>query len=157
MNSNPFSLEKSISLPIGSVRASDYTRDNIYIEKINKIKNDFDIESFKTHWVVCVAGNMTTLACMILELEGFSEKIHGKKFKIETIQEFCEKIRGLGPDEILKLYPYIEKRALTIVGGTQVILSLIEVMGIKEIEISIFGLRHGTLYEGKIDERFRTS
>jgi len=154
---DPFKIETTISLPMGSVRGTDWIRDDDFTNKTNEIVKKFDINSFKTQNLLCVAGSMTSLGGMIKGLSTFeSDSINGAKINFDKFCNFVDKISHINSDSLLKQYPFLGKRARTIVAGAQVAKVMGQNLKIESMEISTYGLRYGTLIQGVIDERFLT-
>mgnify|MGYP001438253593 CR=1 FL=1 len=65
MNLNPFKIVETISLPVGSVRATDWTKKGEFEDKMQAILSP-DLSSYHTETLICVAGSMTALASMYL-------------------------------------------------------------------------------------------
>ena len=105
--------------------------------------------------MIGVAGTVTSLAAMMLELDSYSDKeVKGKIFEIGFLQDFVRKLENMSPDEILKKYPVAGKRSTTIVGGSKVTLAICEKLGMEKLYISTYGLRFGTIIENEIDQKF---
>ena len=60
-------------------------------------------------------------------------------------------------EELLVEYPFLGKRVYTIEGGLKVLIAFLEKLLIKEVIVSTYGLRYGTLIAGKIEDHFRGS
>ncbi|MDC1175295.1 hypothetical protein OAT67_07855 [Bacteriovoracaceae bacterium] len=155
VRTNPFSIKETISLPMGSVRATDWLQEGIYDQKFEAIKEKFDIDSFKTEHLICVAGSMTALGGMIKGLTSFDkDEIQGAKISMSEFDNFLKSILKCDAEELKKQYPFLGKRAPYIQGGAIVGKTLADILGVKTFEISTLGLRYGTIFSGGIDERF---
>jgi exopolyphosphatase/guanosine-5'-triphosphate,3'-diphosphate pyrophosphatase len=151
----PYTFKKYISLPIGSVRATDWIEAGTFDENIKSVFDNFDIHNFISDEVIGVAGTVTSLAAMMLELDEYSDKeVMGKIFGAHFLQEFVKNLEKMTPDEILKKYPVAGKRSSTIVGGSKVILELCQRLKVEKLFISTYGLRFGTIIEDEIEKRF---
>jgi exopolyphosphatase/guanosine-5'-triphosphate,3'-diphosphate pyrophosphatase len=149
----PFCVESSFSLPIGSVRTRDLMKANLYQEYFNK-NLALDIP-LKTTEVVAVAGTMTTVAAMIFSPQEFdSKKIHNVRITSDQLTHFYEEINELSESDLLKKYPVVGKRANVIQFGLKAVNDLAYHFKIKSFIISCYGLRFGTLFQGEIDEQF---
>lgn len=155
VKTKPFSVESSISLPIGSVRCTDWLKEKIFDQKVEEIFNNFDVSPYQTTHLLCVAGSMTSLGSMIKGLTKYdSDQVNGTRISFQDFLKFTEKIKKRTPTELLLKFPFLGKRSKSIVGGAY----LGEVMGaalkVDTFEISTLGLRYGTITAGGIDERF---
>jgi exopolyphosphatase / guanosine-5'-triphosphate,3'-diphosphate pyrophosphatase len=153
---NPFSVVDSISLPFGSVRATDWINEGIFEEKMLSIINSSRLNEFKTEHLFCVAGSMTSLGGMIKGLKEFDpSEVNGTQVEFSQFLTFKEKINSATADQLVSEFPFLGKRAKSIVGGARLGEMVGKVLGIKTFEISTLGLRYGTLFAGEIDERYR--
>lgn len=150
----PFKIISTISLPVGSVRATDWKRENIFEEKMKKILSG-DIKDYKTKSLLCVAGSMTSLASMYLGLKVFDDKaIDGLDIKFSIFREFVSDLQKTNVDNLLLLFPFLGKRAPMISAGALAAKMIGENLGVEKINISTRGLRYGVLIKGDIDEQF---
>ena len=152
---NPFQLDSSISLSVGSVRGQEWIDDNVFEKKLSQLIENENLCEYKCDRAVFVAGTMTTIAGMIKEITKFkASDINGQVIPKAKFQQFVERVSQLSPAQILERYPLAGKRSYTISSGARIIMRLLDVLNIQELEISTLGLRHGTLIEGVINERF---
>jgi exopolyphosphatase/guanosine-5'-triphosphate,3'-diphosphate pyrophosphatase len=152
---DPFSIEKTISLPIGSVRGTDWLRDGSFDKKVNELCNNYPLQNYETDTLICVAGSMTSLATMLKELSSFNASaINGEKFGYDTFCQFVDKIKPMHPEKLLEKYPFLGKRSRTIYAGAEVAKAMGRSLNINSMQISTYGLRYGTLIQGEIDGRF---
>lgn len=157
VKSEPFEVCDSISLPFGSVRATDWISQGCFDSKMNAIIGESRLSEFKTKHLFCVAGSMTSLGGMIKGLKEFNPtEVNGTKISFSEFLGFKNKINEATPDKLVEEYPFLGKRARSIAGGARLGEKVGSVLGIETFEISTLGLRYGTLYAGGIDERFRT-
>lgn len=157
-HSHPFKYLSSVSLPLGSVRATGWLKTGEFDKKTTEIFDEFNnISNYQTSKLVCVAGTMTSLGAMMEGLSDFEEKkVNGLNFSFLDFGHFVQKLKRYSPQEILESYPFLGKRAESIVGGALVAYRLCEKLGVEDIEISTLGLRHGTLMnEGEVETRFK--
>lgn len=156
VSSQPFEIIDSISLPFGSVRATDWINEGIFEEKMNEIISKSRLIDFKTDHLFCVAGSMTSLGGMIKGLKEFNpDEVNGTKVSFDQFLEFKDKINNAAPEALDLKYPFLGKRARSIVGGARLGEKVGNLLGIHTFEISTLGLRYGSVYAGEIDERFR--
>ncbi|MAF77355.1 MAG: hypothetical protein CME60_04280 [Halobacteriovoraceae bacterium] len=156
VKAHPFSIIDSISLPFGSVRATDWIEEGIFEERMNSIINESRLKDFSTEHLFCVAGSMTSLGGMIKGLKEFDpNEVNGTKISFQEFLNFKEKIKSTTSDNLRQKYPFLGKRANSIRGGAMLGEKVGNFLGITTFEISTLGLRYGTLFAGEIDERFR--
>ncbi|MBT7608588.1 MAG: hypothetical protein HN576_02455 [Bacteriovoracaceae bacterium] len=154
---SPFEIKSSLSLPLGSVRGQDWIDKKILREKVEEIFRTWDLTPYHHHSPIFVAGTMTSIACVMKSLNTFdAEEINGQVFSLENFNDSIQKISEDTHEELLSKYPYLGKRARTIAAGGLIIKSLCEQLNVQKLEISTSGLRHGTLFEGVINDGFIT-
>ena len=151
---NPFSIIKSISLGVGSVRATDWKRENLFESKMNELFRH-DLTDYSTKNLICVAGSMTALASMYKGHKEFDDKsIDGFKINFNEYKNFVSDLEKTNVDNLLLLFPFLGKRAPMVAGGARVAELFGSRLGIETMTISTRGLRYGTLYKGAIDDKF---
>ena len=152
---NPFEIISSISLPLGSVRATDWLKTSSFELNLHKIFNENKIESYITEEIICVAGTMTSLGAMLKGLKNYRDKlIDGYEFSFNSFEKIISKLNKMEPLQILKEFPVIGKRFETVTGGGIVGVEIGKKLNVKRVIISTRGLRYGTLIGGVIDEQF---
>ena len=156
VETSPYQLHHTCSLPIGSVRGTDFISTGIFEEKVDAIFRDSDLSSYTTPRLYCVAGTMTSLAAMIKGHKTFEESaVDGLEITFSELGHFYERIKKKASNDLNNEYPYLGKRAKTIVGGCRVAKVFCEKLKTESLIISKSGLRYGTLMAGDIHERFR--
>lgn len=154
INTNPFKIEKSISLPVGSVRATDWKNKNEFDSKIYDILSP-DLSEYNTDTLVCVAGSMTALASMYLGQREYSDtRIEGMSISFKSFQDFARDLQNTTVENLLMLFPFLGKRAPMVGAGSHVAEIIGSKLKIDLIKISTRGLRYGTVITGGIDEQF---
>lgn len=154
IKTNPFKIEKSISLPVGSVRATDWKNKNEFDSKIYEVLSP-DLSQYDTETLVCVAGSMTALASMYLGQREYSDtKIEGMTISFKTFQAFAIDLEKTSTENLLMLFPFLGKRAPMVAAGARVAEILGTKLKIDLIKISTRGLRYGVVINGGIDEQF---
>ena len=154
INTDPFKILKSISLPVGSVRATDWKKENEFDTKIYDILEQ-DISDYNTETLVCVAGSMTALASMYLGQREYSDtKIEGMTISFKSFQNFVRDLQNTTVENLLMLFPFLGKRAPMVAAGSHVAELIGSKLKIDLIKISTRGLRYGTVLAGGIDEQF---
>jgi exopolyphosphatase/guanosine-5'-triphosphate,3'-diphosphate pyrophosphatase len=146
----PFKIIQSISLPVGSVRATDWKNANQFDKKMQEILTSKTSE-YKTQNMICVAGSMTSLATMFLGITEFNDKkIDGLIITIEKFREFRNSIQNKNAEELLSKFPFLGKRAPMVSAGAEVALMLLENLDVKNLQVSTRGLRYGVVYQGHL-------
>ena len=144
----PFTVSESISLPVGSVRATDWKNENLFEEKMSKVLSH-DLSHYRTDVLVCVAGSMTSLASMFLGKKVFNDKeIDGLEIDFQEFKKFVLELQKTNPQELLLNFPFLGKRAMMVAGGAKVAELLAEKLTVKKLKISTRGLRYGVLVQG---------
>lgn len=147
---NPFVVETSISLPIGSVRASDWKNSGLFESKMAEIEQN-DLSKYETDTLICVAGGMTSLAAMLLGKKIFNDKeIDGLEISFSNFEKFCIEVQSYSPENLLNTYPFLGKRSKMISAAALVALRLAKKLKVKQLQISTRGLRFGILVTGEI-------
>lgn len=154
IETSPFKILKSVSLPVGSVRATDWKNKGEFETKINEILN-VDLNGYHTDTLVCVAGSMTALASIYLGQKVYKDdKVEGMKISFKSFQDFAKDLRNTSVDNLLLLFPFLGKRAPMVGAGSHVAELIGNKLKIDTIKISTRGLRYGTVITGGIDEQY---
>jgi exopolyphosphatase/guanosine-5'-triphosphate,3'-diphosphate pyrophosphatase len=149
-------IVRSVSLPVGSVRATDWLLESEanFEERLSKILVS-DIANYKTKKIICVAGTMTSVAAMIKNVKHFNANIiHNSSFKISALGELHDRYSDKKGEEILQDFSFLGKRSATIIGGMRAVLKIFNFLEVDDFVISTYGLRYGVLFDGGLDERF---
>ena len=157
VNTKNFNILESISMPIGAVRAAQWLEDGLFVQNLQKVFLDYSIEidKFQSKNLYCVAGTVTSLGNMHLQHKEFVEDdVHGLVLKTEDIDVLFKKYSELKPDDFKELFPFLQKRSNSIRGGLHLVYHITHRLLVKEITISTYGLRYGTILEGKIKKEF---
>lgn len=157
VNTKDFTILETISMPVGAVRATNWLEDGLLVQNLQKIFGDFrnEIDKFQTKDLYCVAGTVTSLGNMFLERKEFIEDdVHGLVLKSDDIENMFKKYSEMDAKSFLDLFPFLQKRSNSIRGGLHVVYHLIHRLMVKELRISTYGLRYGTLLEGKIKKEY---
>jgi len=147
---DPFKIISTVSLPVGSVRATDWRKENCFDEKMMSILNQ-DFSSYYTKTLICVAGSMTSLAAMFMGLNVYDDKkIDGLNIDFLSFKQFSEDLQKTNVENLLLLFPHLGKRAPMVAAGAIVAEMIGEKINIENMKISTRGLRYGTLIQGEI-------
>lgn len=151
---NPFKILSSISLPVGSVRATDWRKDQSFDQRMESLLKQ-DLSIYQTKTLVCVAGSMTSLAAMYMGLNVYDDtKINGLTINLLAFKEFSADLQKTNIENLLLLFPHLGKRAPMIAAGATVAEIIAERLKVENMKISTRGLRYGTLIQGEIDGQF---
>jgi exopolyphosphatase/guanosine-5'-triphosphate,3'-diphosphate pyrophosphatase len=154
LETSPFKINGSISLPVGSVRATDWRAEGVFEEKIASLLAQ-NFKDYETKTLVCVAGSMTALASMFLGQKEYSaEKIEGMSIAFKSFKEFSTDLQATNLENLKLLFPFLGKRAPMVASGALVAELIAEKLGVETIKISTRGLRYGTITSGGVDEQF---
>lgn len=157
VNTKNFNILETISMPIGAVRAAQWLEDGLFVQNLQKIFIDFrnEIDKFQSKDLYCVAGTVTSLGNMHLQHKEFVEDdVHGLVLKAEDIDNLFKKYSEHRPEAFLELFPFLQKRSNSIRGGLHLVYHIVNRLLVKDITISTYGLRYGTILEGKIKKEF---
>ena len=157
-NKDDLKIIKTVSLPVGAARSTQWLEDQNFELKMNAIFEHYDLNQYQAESLVCVAGSMTTLAAMVAGLREFSaQKLEGLTISIDKFNQFCQELEQLEATQLMTHYPVAASRAKTIQAGARAARTLFEKLKVKQLVISTFGLRHGTIAAEVIDGRLKTS
>lgn len=157
VNTKNFQILETISMPIGAIRSSQWLHDQLFVQNLQKVFLDFrnEIDKFQAKELYCVAGTVTSLGNMHLQRKEFVEDdVHGLVLKSEDIDTLFKKYSDTTPEVFLEQFPFLQKRSQSIGGGLHLVYHIIHRLLVKELTISTYGLRFGTLLEGKIKKEF---
>ncbi len=157
VNTKNYQIIESISMPIGAVRSTQWLEDGLFVQNLQKVFLDFrnEIDKFQSKELFCVAGTVTSLGNMHLQRKEFVEDdVHGLVMKSEDIDNLFKKFSDTAPDVFLDQFPFLQKRSQSIRGGLHLVYHIAHRLLVKELTISTYGLRFGTLLEGRIKKEF---
>ncbi len=157
VNTKNYQILESISMPIGAVRSTQWLEDGLFVQNLQKVFLDFrnEIDKFHSKALFCVAGTVTSLGNMHLQRKEFIEDdVHGLVLKSEDIDNLFKKFSDTTPDVFLEQFPFLQKRSQSIRGGLHLVYHIAHRLLVKELTISTYGLRFGTLLEGRIKKEF---
>lgn len=157
VNTKTLQILDTISMPVGAVRCTQWLKDDLFVQNLQKVFLDFrsELDKFQSRELFCVAGTVTSLGNMHLQRKEFVEDdVHGLVLKTEDIDSLFKKYSGFTPAQYLDFFPFLQKRSESIRGGLHLTYHMIHRLLVKEITISTYGLRFGTLLEGQIRKEF---
>lgn len=150
----PFEIISTTSLPIGSVRATDWMADNSYQERITKIFDESPLKKYEKSNVICVAGTLTTLALLYSGANAYNEKsINTLSLSLEKFEQYVLNLERSGKKP-LENFSFVGKRINSIIGGSKCSLDILKKIQSTNVFFSTYGLRYGTLLAEDLDERF---
>jgi exopolyphosphatase/guanosine-5'-triphosphate,3'-diphosphate pyrophosphatase len=157
VNTKNYQILDSISMPLGAVRSTQWLDDELFVQNLKKVFLDYrsEIDKFQTRDLFCVAGTLTSLGNMHLQRKDFLENdVHGLVLKSDDIDNLFKKYSDTSIEKFNDEFPFLQKRSQSIRGGLHLVYHLIHRLLVKELTISTYGLRFGTLLEGSINKEF---
>lgn len=157
VNTKTFEIQKSISLRVGSVRATDWLKEEIFQNALSKVFQDHSVELdyYRTPVLHCVAGTLTSIGNMHLGNKDFVEnEVHGLTLKKEHIEALFRRCSQWAPEDFLKEFPFLGKRATAMRGGLILTTHLLQRLNVSEVVISTYGLRFGTFLDGGVLDEY---
>jgi exopolyphosphatase/guanosine-5'-triphosphate,3'-diphosphate pyrophosphatase len=141
-----FKIINTISIPLGSVLTTDFLKSegvSAVDRQVSLALTNYQNDSLDYYGV---AGTVTTIAAILLCPNKFDVSlIHNKKITFAAINKFLQENSGKSELDLQNLFPVVGKRAKSILGGTALLLKIMEKLNLKTITVSNFGLRHGLL------------
>ena len=152
----PFRILSSLSLPVGSVRLSEWRQEKSSHEKWDDLLGKFtSISQYKTPYLIGVSGSVCSQAAIYKKLKSYCDTvIHGLEIPISEYQTFYQELQKRSLQNLRKEFPYLDKRIPYIHSGAYILKSLSDLLNIEKIYVSTYGLRHGVLFSQGIEEQF---
>ena len=142
------------SFQIGAVRLTDmflknnpptYSEVQSMSDYINEIISTLNYRS-NPKKVYAVAGTPTTLAAVDLKLDKYDrDKIEGHILKLENIKQIFNIFKKIEFEEIINKYHVHPDRADVILAGTQILISILELISADKCIATTKGLRYGVM------------
>lgn len=154
---NPFKIVKYVSLPIGSVRVTNWNEEKILNQKLEELSGKYleQIKSYKCERLLCVAGTMTSIANMYQELKSFDEeKVHNFHIKKDELDSLKLELVNYNSEMLQERYPFLGKRSKAIGGGLIVASHLTSLLEVKYMTVSTYGLMFGTAIDQGVKDEF---
>lgn len=152
------SIQLSFSMPVGAVRLTNWMSEKVEESKTDDVFRSFHNELEKLKNVpelYCVAGTMTSVANMHLKNKNFDEKqVHGHQMSVSDLIKMYQDHESFDSTEFLVKFPFLGKRSKTIRAGLYLANKICKKLNVEEVEVSTYGLRYGTLLEGRIHNEF---
>jgi exopolyphosphatase/guanosine-5'-triphosphate,3'-diphosphate pyrophosphatase len=97
--------------------------------------------------LVGIAGTITTLCAIDLGVDGYDGRlVHGRELSVRTVWELAVRLGALPLAERKRVPGLPEKRADTIVAGAEILVAVLERLGLDRLTVSDRGVRWGLLY-----------
>ena len=155
VNNKPFKIIQSISLPFGSVRATDWMSEQNLSEQLEKIWSEKININVSCKDAIFVAGTMTSLGAIIKGQSVFdASALVDQTISFDRFEAFIHKIKNISSDDLLSQYPFLGKRAKSIIGGALVAVFIGRKLQLENILVSPFGLRYGTCLVERIEDKY---
>lgn len=157
---HPFQILASVSIPIGSVRMTNWREDKIDHAKMQQLEQVYAeiITEYTTDDLLCVAGTMTSIANMHLKNREFVEnQVHMHNMGSNELKNVFEAYAHVDENSLLADFPFLGKRAKAIAGGIAVAYFFCSKLAVKNITVSTYGLMFGTALEPNIRAEFLTT
>ncbi|MFC2093730.1 Ppx/GppA family phosphatase [Bacteroidota bacterium] len=141
-----------VSMDVGSLRIKERFLSEKPTEKeINSAKNfinenlkSLNVAGFYKKGLIGVAGTLTTLSAIKMELKKFEpEKIHKTVLDYDDVLNTFNRLIKLSDDEILNIGDYMKGRSDIITSGILILLQIMNILESNEIFVSTKGLRYG--------------
>lgn len=151
----PFKVIASVSLAMGSVRATDWIKGERLMSEMKMAWAGSGADKLASPKAIFVAGTMTSLAAMILGMTSYEgDKIGNEDISFEKLKKFIRSVATVDGQSLQLQYPFLGKRAASIVGGAEVAIFLGDKLKLEQLQISPYGLRYGTIIEGSLEDRY---
>lgn len=151
----PFKVIASVSLAMGSVRATDWIKGERLMNEMKMAWAGSGADKLASPKAIFVAGTMTSLAAMILGMTSYEgDKIGNEDISFEKLKKFIRSVATVDSESLQLQYPFLGKRAASIVGGAEVAIFLGDKLKLEQLRISPYGLRYGTIIEGSLEDRY---
>lgn len=158
LKASPFEIIESISLPLGSVRMTEWLESGVWDQKRSELLESFNIESYKAKKIIGVAGTMTSIMNVFFEEKNFTQiPLSKSKMNFSELKEKMESLKDKTPQELNNLYPFLGKRSQVLWGGYKVCEFFVNELGVEEIFVSCKGLVHGSIYSSLDKHRSSSS
>jgi exopolyphosphatase/guanosine-5'-triphosphate,3'-diphosphate pyrophosphatase len=97
-----------------------------------------------TSGLIAVGGTVTTLAALDLGLKAYrSERVHGHRLSLETLEWYIERFRKMTIGEIEQAIPFDPARARVLPAGTFLVAEVLKHLGANGLTVSHRGVRWG--------------
>lgn len=152
--SSSIKFRKSFDAGVVSLTEKFIHHDPPLPEELINIKNQITAKikilykkKFKPFASIAIAGTPTTLAAMKMNMQTYDEDlIEGSFLQTEEIKELANRLSSLSVEEIKNKYSSIvEGREDLILTGSIMLLTIMEMLGLKKVKVSSKGIRYGAI------------
>ncbi|MBI4025763.1 MAG: Ppx/GppA family phosphatase [Verrucomicrobia bacterium] len=151
-------IEHRVCLDLGCVRMTErflrgdpYTEDSFrallahYEKRLEPLRQDYAAAGRQ---LIGTGGAICTAAALDLALDSFDvRQVHGHHISLETLAALLDKLRRMSNARRLGLHGLPRKRADIIVAGLALFVRAMQILGAKEVTVSLRGLRYGVLLD----------
>ena len=145
------SVTSRVSLDVGCVRLTERFLRTAppTIEALHAAQSHIrglvsQIEKQPTAQMIGVAGTLTTLAALDLNLKYFDPmKVGGHLLSLEKVKSVFQKFSRMTVDEIAAFPQVLPGRTDVLLAGIMILVEVMETLGVDEITVSERGLRYG--------------
>jgi len=104
---------------------------------------------------IAVAGTPTTVSCMIKDLKDFDESIvEGSILNLSELKHLTGELKLLTPNQIKKKFGNVMRgREDIILGGSLILLKIMELLKLSKVIVSAKGIRYGAIYKYLMDQK----
>ena len=158
---NKINYQKSFQ--IGSVSATENfllhspsTKEELKILDVELSKIFDEIKNILVpDLAIAVAGTPTTLFCMKKGFKEFVESsVEGNSLNINELKQLSEELKLLAPNQIKVRYGNVMRgREDIILGGSLILLKIMELLKISKVVISAKGIRYGAIHKYLMDQK----
>jgi exopolyphosphatase / guanosine-5'-triphosphate,3'-diphosphate pyrophosphatase len=133
-----------VSLPVGSVRFTER-----HAEDVGRIDAETRalLPELHPRAAVGVAGTVTTLAALDLELDAYDrERVHGHRLSRDAARTQRDRLAALTVDERAALPAVEPERAPVIVAGASILVAVLDAYALDAIEVSVRDILDGIAF-----------
>ncbi len=140
---DPFEIISSISIPLGSVKLKVLSEKN---QTAKEFLKGYDLSAYQSEEIIGISGTATSITAMNLKLKEFDEsKVNNKLLTLNEVSTIAENLINRSSEDILLDFPFLGKRAPVVAYGTQIMASIMEILGASSVLTSTKGLVHGSI------------
>ncbi len=138
------------SIPLGIVRVAQEGLDQETIrERVAAVRDKIMRECGALPGeIIAVGGTATDVSAALLGIHNYSrEKVHGYRLTKDALAVFQEELAPLTGGERREKYPILGERAEIIIGGLNILLTILDQFGSEQFTVSDAGILDGLLLE----------
>ena len=109
--------------------------------------------NLKPDLTYAVAGTPTTISCMVQDLKEYDDSIvEGSHLSLSELKKLTDELKLLTPEEVKKRFGNVMRgREDIILGGSLILLKVMELIEIQELIVSARGIRYGAIQKYLMD------